>query len=206
MLIYHPAGELHSQRFDKTAVQLFRVEVSDARLRDLRRWVDLDRPADFRDRATTNLAHQLHRELVAPDAVSPLAIEGLALELVAAITRLSHPKARNARRPPLWLRVAHELVKANFLEPITLGDVAHYAGVHPVTLAREYRRYYLCTVGQMVRCERIQFACREILKPEVRLADVAVSAGFYDQSHFSKAFKQLIGLTPAQYRSNYRSR
>src|SRR6267378_3553217 len=91
MLIYHPAGELHSQRFDKTAVQLFRVEVSDSRLRDLGRWLDLDCPADFHDRSTTTLAHQLHRELMAPDTVSPLVIEGLALEMVAAITRLSQP-------------------------------------------------------------------------------------------------------------------
>jgi AraC family transcriptional regulator len=203
MLIYHPAGERHSQRFDKSAVQLFRIEVNEARLRDLGRWLDLDRPADFRDRSTTNLAHQLHRELVAPDAVSPLAIEGLVLELVAALTRLSHPKTNSFSRPPRWLKVAHELVRANFLEPMTLGNIAHQAGVHPVTLAREFRRYYLCTVGQMVRCERIQFACEEILKPEARLADVAVSAGFYDQSHFSRTFKQLTGLTPAQYRSNY---
>jgi AraC-like DNA-binding protein len=36
----------------------------------------------------------------------------------------------------------------------------------------------------------------------VKLADVAMAAGFYDQSHFSKAFKQVTGLTPTQFRAN----
>jgi AraC family transcriptional regulator len=78
-------------------------------------------------------------------------------------------------------------------------------GVHPVTLAREFRRYYDCTIGELVRRERIGFACRELLKPEESIADVAVSAGFYDQSHFAKAFKRVTGMTPAGYRDKFSS-
>jgi AraC family transcriptional regulator len=36
-IVYHPAGELHAQHFDNTAVQLFRIEVNQARLRILSR-------------------------------------------------------------------------------------------------------------------------------------------------------------------------
>ena len=48
------------------------------------------------------------------------------------------------------------------------------------------------------------FDCHELLKPEEPIASVAISAGFYDQSHFAKAFKRLTGITPAQYRAGYR--
>jgi AraC family transcriptional regulator len=65
---------------------------------------------------------------------------------------------------------------------------------------------YRSTIGEMVRHERIEFACREILKPDAKLTDVAISAGFYDQSHFAKTFKQIIGVTPAQYRANFQRR
>jgi AraC family transcriptional regulator len=135
--------------------------------------------------------------------VSYLAIEGLVLELIAAIARESQSYKNILHGPAGWLKQAHELIKSRFLESLTLGDIAHSVGVHQVTLAREFRRYYDCTVGDMVRRERISFACRQLLKPEESLTNIAIAAGFYDQSHFAKTFKRLIGMTPAQYRVNF---
>ena len=121
-------------------------------------------------------------------------------------SRATHTPAaetlRASRRS--WLSQAHELIKSRFLEHLTLGDIAHTVGVHPVTLAREFRHHYDCTVGELVRRERIGFACRELLKPDESIADIAIAAGFYDQSHFAKTFKKLTGITPAEYRVSYR--
>src|SRR5262245_38894237 len=207
MLIYHPAGELHAQRFDQSAVRLFRIEVNHQRLLDMSH-ADfcLESPADYRSGLVNSLAHKLFQEFCAPDAVSRLAIEGLALELIATVARLSNRRDNTLRYPPQWLRRAHELIKSRFAEPLTLGEMARAVGVHPVTLAREFRRYYRATMGEMTRHERIKFACREILKPDATLTDVAISAGFYDHSHFAKTFKQIMGVTPSQYRANFHHR
>jgi len=203
MIVYHPAGETHAQHFDNTAVHLFRIELDQARLRGLSHTdLNLECTAS-RNGLAIGLAHKLYKEFCEPDAVSYLAIEGLALELVASIARQSQSfKSKPAR----WLRDAHELIRAHFLERLILGDIADAVGVHPVTLAREFRHHYECTIGDMVRRERIEFASRELLKPDATLPDVALSAGFYDQSHFSKTFKRLIGITPGQYRSRFRRR
>ena len=204
MVLYHPAGELHAQYFDSTAVELFRVEVNPARLRYPSQSDLLMDGRDFRGGLPVGLAHKLYQEFREPDAVSHLAIEGLGLELIAALARDSQRVGNSSRQPRRWLSQAHELIKSRFLEHLTLGDIARTVGVHPVTLVREFRLQYDCTIGEMVRRERIAFACRELLKPEARLADVAVSAGFYDQSHFAKTFKRLIGITPAEYRVSHR--
>jgi len=204
MLIYHPAGELHAQRFNQTAVRLFRIEVNHQRLQDMgQAGFSLESPADSRSGLVNSIAHKLYQEFCAPDAVSRLAIEGLALELIAAVARLSNRRDNTSGYPPRWLTQAHELIKSRFAEPLTLNEMARAVGVHPVTLAREFRRYYRSTIGEMTRHERIEFACREILKPGAKLTDVAISAGFYDQSHFTKTFKQIMGVTPAQYRANF---
>jgi AraC family transcriptional regulator len=205
-IVFHPAGELHAQYFDSTAVQLFRIEVNQARLRDLSRANLPLEGLDFRKGLATGLALRLYQEFCEPDAVSDLAIEGLALELIAAIARHSRRSANISREPAEWLRRAHELIKSRFLEHLTLGDIARTVEVHPVTLAREFRHHYNCTIGEMVRSERIGFACRELLKPEEPLTDIAISAGFYDQSHFAKTFKRLIGMTPGRYRANFQPR
>jgi AraC family transcriptional regulator len=204
MILYHPAGELHAQSFETTAVDLFRIEVNAARL-GYSSNPDLSMGGcDFRGGAPVEIACKLYQEFRAPDAVSPLAIEGLGLELIAALARNSERRKNALPQPQRWLGRAHELVKARYLEHFTLNDIAGSVGVHPVTLAREFRRHYDCTVGELVRRERIAFACRELLKPEESIAGVAIAAGFYDQSHFAKVFKRVIGMTPACYRDRFR--
>src|SRR5215510_1151078 len=91
MLIYHPAGELHAQSFDQTAVRLFRIEVNYQRLQDMGQ-ADfcLESPADSRSGLVNSIARELYQEFCAPDEVSRLAIEGLALELIAVVARLSN--------------------------------------------------------------------------------------------------------------------
>jgi len=203
MVLYHPAGELHAQYFDRTAVDLFRVEVNPARLRYASH-SDLSMDGqDFRDGLPVGLAHKLYREFSEPDAVSHLAIEGLGLELIAALARNRQRSENQSRQPQRWLSQAHELIKAHFLEHLKLGDIAQTVGVHPVTLAREFRHHYGCTVGELVRRERVGFACHQLLESNVSLADIAMTTGFCDQSHFARTFKRLTGITPAAYRVNY---
>src|SRR6266513_4404083 len=62
MILYHPAGELHAQYFDNTAVELFRVEVNPARLRATSH-PDLSMNGrDFRGGVPIGLAHKLYQE------------------------------------------------------------------------------------------------------------------------------------------------
>jgi AraC family transcriptional regulator len=205
MILYHPAGELHSQSFNQTAVDLFRVEVRPTRLRYQTHPDLFIAGRDFRGGVPVGLVSKLYQEFQEPDAVSHLAIEGLGLELIAALARESERRSKTSRQPARWLAQAHELVKSRYLEHLSLDDIAGAVGVHPVTLAREFRRQYGYTVGEVMRRERIGFACRELLKPKESIAAVAVSAGFYDQSHFAKTFKRLTGMTPASYRARLKS-
>lgn len=128
-----------------------------------------------------------HRDLTGYVQGSPLGMTGAA-------------NSNNAvRQAPQWLLQAHELVKSRFLEHLRLGEIAQTVGIHPVTLSREFRHFYDCTIGETVRRRRIDFACRELLQPQGSLVEIALRSGFYDQSHFVKTFKRLTGLTPTQY-------
>jgi AraC family transcriptional regulator len=79
-------------------------------------------------------------------------------------------------------------------------DVARRVGVHPVHLARTFRRVHQMTFAGYVRQVRIEFARRELTVSGAPLGDIAVAAGFCDQSHFSRLFKRYTGQTPAEYR------
>jgi AraC family transcriptional regulator len=72
--------------------------------------------------------------------------------------------------------------------------------VHPVHLAQAFRKFYHCTIGDHVRSLRIDFACRQLTMTKLPLSEIALLAGFADQSHFTRTFKEALGLPPSQYR------
>ena len=79
-----------------------------------------------------------------------LAIEGLALETLAVVSR---KQIIPEQRPPRWLQEVKELLHARFLDNLSLAVIsqAQGVGVHPVHLCREFRRHYSCTVGEYIR-------------------------------------------------------
>jgi AraC family transcriptional regulator len=164
----------------------------------------LDRPSASRSATIAALGVRLHREFKLADGASALSIEGLLLELLAQVIRCSTP--RSGSKPPAWLRQAQDYLHAHFSDDLSLREAANRVGVHPVHLARVYKHYHKCTIGEYVRNLRIEFAQRELVVSHTPLADIALAAGFCAQSHFSTAFKRQLGLTPAEYRASIRSR
>jgi AraC family transcriptional regulator len=145
------------------------------------------------------LARSLVRETVIADSVSPLAMEGLTLELLVHVWRLHDQRAR--RCPPAWLLRARELLNDQFHISVTMAQVAAAAGVHPTHLAREFRSHFGESVGQFVRRLRVEWSKTQLLTTADSLACIAVRAGFSDQAHFTRWFKRQTGVTPHRYRS-----
>ena len=204
MLVYHPADEDHSQHFYQSEGHLFRIEICPQRLEHLNESVlAQNRSVDFRGDILCRLALRLYCEFRELDQVSPIVIEGLALEMMGEVLRFSTSATRP--QPPRWLKQAKELIHARSFERLTLHQIAQAVGVHPIYLAREFRRHYRSTVGEYIRQLRIEAACREIMKPDASLAEVALACGFHDQSHFTKTFKRVMRITPADYRARFRS-
>ena len=76
--------------------------------------------------------------------------------------------------------------------------------MHPVHLARQFRASQGCTVGEYIRRVRVGFARRELVMTDKPIAEIALSAGFFDQSQLTKTFKRVTGRTPAAYRAQHR--
>lgn len=204
-IIYRPSDELHADRFHNAGARCLTVEIKPDLLERVREYAMIpDDSKDFYAGKTAWLAAKLYSEFVLMDAAAPLAVEGLTLELMAEASR-AQVKAME-RKPPRWLEHARELLHAHFSDPLTVDGIAKTVGTHPVHLARTFRRTYCCTIGEYVRQLRIDFACSAIADSNDSLAEIAASSGFYDQSHFSRLFKQKTGITPSEYRTAFRSR
>jgi AraC family transcriptional regulator len=150
----------------------------------------------FRDWGATLIAARIARELVAPDAFTRLALEGLALELVATVAR-----GPSARPVEPWLERARELLHERSLELPTAAELAAEAGVHPSHFARSFRAAYGDSPGGYARRLRLEWAAARLVRSDDGIACVAAEAGFVDQSHFTRAFRRHFGLTPARFRA-----
>jgi AraC family transcriptional regulator len=201
-VVFTPPGEIHSNSFHNAGGRCFLVELTP-------RWNDrlaasgikLESSLDTNNDELTRLATKLYKEFRYVDKASALAIEGLALEILAAFAR----RSENAPAPylPGWLRAARDLLHDRFSETIRLNEIADQVGVHPVHLARAFRQRYGCSLGEYQRRLRVEHASRQLVATKRSLADIALAAGFADQAHFSRVFKERAGLTPAKFRATF---
>ncbi|MGH9406153.1 MAG: helix-turn-helix transcriptional regulator [Terriglobia bacterium] len=196
-VMYHPAGEVHSDHFQEGGARELNIEIAPLRLVNLGDGCPYrERPVHVDGGTPGWLAARLYSEFRLMDELSSMAIEGLTIELMAEVFRQHSRVARF----PAWLRQARELIHDRFAERLTLRGLAETAGVHPVHLAREFRRHTGLTVGQQVRQLRIERACQLLSSDRCSLAQVALLTGFSDQSQFSKTFRHAMGMTPSEYR------
>ena len=201
-LLYTPSFQTHSHRF-LTAGRWLNIQFS-------ARWFgrvgaeagELPRATQLlRGGTTVNWASRLGAEIREPDAVSKFAIEGALLLLLTDLSRLP---VFGERRRPRWFKVVEDAIQASIAEPPSVSELAALAGVHPSHLLRTFRHHYGCTVATYVRRQRVERARAEIAASKRPLSMIALDAGFADQSHFTRVFRQVYGETPGQYARSLR--
>src|SRR5215204_1551678 len=204
-MMFSPSDEIHSDEFHHAGGHCFFLEFSPLSLERAREYsLRLDAPMEFQGGIPALIATRLYQEFRRMDDSSPLAIEGLAFEIMAEISRRQvKSEMRNA---PRWLMQAKDLLHARFAERLSLAEIAAVINIHPIHLARVFRQFNDCSLGEYARRLRIQDVSHQLLNSEKSLAEIALTAGFSDQAHFSRTFKKQTGLTPAEFRNTFSRR
>ncbi|MGZ4858098.1 MAG: helix-turn-helix transcriptional regulator [Candidatus Angelobacter sp.] len=196
---YHPPGMDHRDEVGPAGVTMltleFKPELFDAMdfaAVNLRSITDLsgNRPAwELMD---------LYRRISSHPA-NDLDIESRAVALAFSIVKSSARVPRDLRA----LQRACEYVHAHFGDNLTLARVARAAGVHPVYLGQIFRQEFGETLGEYLNRIRVRTAAELLANSDLPLSTVALDLGFYDQSHFTRVFRQLTGTTPGIFRGEY---
>lgn len=201
MLVFHPPEEIHTECIEGAEVHSFNIEVASTWLTRAVGDSSSCEAFEVGGGRLVGIALRIFDEYRRPDSSSPLIIEGLTLELLGYCDR----EARTGSRAPRWLMRIREVLAEDCTKPFTLAELANVAGVNSGYLAMTFRRHFHCTIGEYARRQRIDWACRQLHGTDKSLAEVALSTGFFDQSHFTRVFKREMSLTPAEYRKLARS-
>jgi AraC family transcriptional regulator len=161
----------------------------------------LAQPGWWRAPRLATLGRGIARELAVADDAAALALEGLTLELLSALVRRGQESARPGPPPP-WLRRVREALDDRYHErALRIGDLAEAAGVDPAHLARAFRAHYGTTAGAYLREIRVRRAADALARSSAALSQIALDSGFADQSHFTRVFTAIHGLTPRHWRA-----
>jgi AraC family transcriptional regulator len=200
-VVIKPAGTVHSNRFGTDGARTFVVELPAEERAGLDAEVacGLGRSA-YGWRHGGPMAGALLRMLVSwrRGEQGPELIEE---ELVSLLPpAVPDGDLRQESACPRFLRRVYDLLVESFNEPVCLGDLAGAVGVHPVYLARAFRRHHGVTMTEFRHRLRVRAAATRLASSSAPLLEVALSLGFADQAHFCRSFKSRMGVTPGQFR------
>ena len=98
------------------------------------------------------------------------------------------------------VKAAIERLHERSVMGMRLGELALDLGTDPTYLARAFRRQMGCTMSEYRRRLWVREAAHLLASTVASLSDVALKAGFADQSHLCRVFKAEMGVTPQAYR------
>jgi AraC family transcriptional regulator len=150
------------------------------------------------DKAIKMLFVRIIKEALLHDNCSQLAIEGLLLQVYAEMIR----NKNNVPQLPAWLQTVQNFINDNWDKKITVLELAKLANIHPITLSKEFPRFFNCTFGIYLRKLRLERSLELLKKKHVPLDEIALNCAFYDSSHYINTFKNFYGMTPSEYRKH----
>jgi AraC-like DNA-binding protein len=175
-------------------------------LTDLQHQLGFGAELEFRRFSATHLEDaRLFRDLTALYAVlvdeqqDVLRKQSAAVEFFSDLQVSLNPAGKPLRETNDKLERAADYIREHCTDLLSLDDICAAAQLSPSYLIRAFKSRYGMTPHAFLVNQRIQFA-RERLRRGQLIADVALEAGFADQAHFQRAFKQHLAATPGQYR------
>jgi AraC-like DNA-binding protein len=167
----------------------------------------LEAPALMRiDGQVHNLARLLSREAQEADA-ELLYVEGLMAALFARLSAMdvTTRDVRGGGLTPRQLRLVTDYMVAKAAENISLGELTELVGLSRSQFGRAFKASTGKSPHHWHREARLEVAKALLREPDRTLVDVALSAGFSEQSHFNRVFRSLTGVTPGAWRRQHAS-
>ncbi len=159
-----------------------------------------------RDPLIYQMGLELKRELEFAGRDSQLYAESMATALATHLirryaTRTVMIKEYSGGLPPHKLRTAITYIQDHLDQRLSLGEMAGMVQMSPHYFASLFKQSIGVAPYQYVTQCRIERAKQLLTQPELSIVEVCQQVGFQSQSHFTKVFRERMGITPKAYRN-----
>jgi transcriptional regulator of acetoin/glycerol metabolism/AraC-like DNA-binding protein len=126
------------------------------------------------------------------------------LDSLANLRQRAPPSPARGGLPPGAMRRVREHVEAHLSESMDLAELAAIAGLSVYHFARAFKQSAGVTPHHYLVYRRIERAQEMLARSKLPLSGIALATGFSDQSHLARHFRQMLGMTPGQFRWSQR--
>lgn len=125
-------------------------------------------------------------------------VKASVIEFIANLASMS-PQSPSAN-PPLWLAQIKERLNDEYNTPISVQQIAKEAKVHPVYLARVFKKHYGYSIKHYLHSIRLLRSVSAIASTQEGLSQIAYQNGYSDQSHLTRQFQRYLRTSPNKFR------
>ncbi len=132
-----------------------------------------------------------------PDQILVLKLKELLLSLMSSDPLLAayFNSLADDTKPSL-----HRIMEQNFCFNLKLEDYADLCHCSLSTFKREFQQHFNESPGKWLLKRRVHHAAHLISNTNLNITQIAFESGFEDLSHFSRAFKKIMGTAPTEYK------
>ncbi len=95
-------------------------------------------------------------------------------------------------------------INGNFERNLTVSEISKAALIPKSSLYKMFHTHFGCTVSEYINSKRIEKAEEHLRNGELSVEAISEKLGFSTQQYFSRIFKKIKGVPPAQFRKNNR--
>ena len=100
-----------------------------------------------------------------------------------------------------WKIDLMDFMEQNFMDDLSLEEMASYTGRSLSTFKRDFRKYSELTPQRWIIRRRLEAACELLRTSQLKVSEVCGKVGFKNLSHFSKIYKERYGMAPTEMRA-----
>lgn len=127
--------------------------------------------------------------------------------LLALLSRhlpAEHPtKAKRISRDNERIKIMLQFIQDHFTEELTTREIAKSAVVSPSECLRCFHNTIGITPIQYIKYYRVQRASQQLQATDRKIAEIGFDCGFQEMSYFAKSFREIMGVTPSEYRKKH---
>jgi AraC family transcriptional regulator len=165
--------------------------------------VDISPQLHVRDPRIEHIGWAVKAEIESPESLGRLYGDSLGLALASQLLRTYAPAQQprtDARLSRRRLARVAEYIQANLSQNLSLAQVAGVIGMSPSHFKTVFKESVGVPVHQYVIRSRVEYATGLIAHNDLPLSQIALQAGFANQSHMARCMKRLTGVTPGELR------
>jgi AraC family transcriptional regulator len=196
ILLFYPAKEIHKNINYQNGTMKVNIKFEDSWYKKF----DIN-DTDFQRASIINdpiLKCSLLNAIISINALEKFNPINLETSIINVLTSFNN---KENKENPSWVKNIYHLLHDETNIDWTLQQLASKLNVHPVTISRNFEKYFHENLGNYIRKIKIQKSIFYLSKKSMGLNEVATKSGFVDHAHFSNIFRKHFGITPSHYRT-----